>query len=101
MGMPFNGFSLIGYDNYRREYVGVWVDDMGTSMPTMSGRLDETGKVLTMYGEGDEPMTRELGKQIKYVNRIVDEDTHVFEIHDLAKGDENTVFMEITYTRKK
>ena len=101
MGMPFNGFSLIGYDNYRREYVGVWVDDMGTSMPTMSGRLDETGKVLTMYGEGDEPMTRELGKQIKYVNRIVDEDTHVFEIHDLAKGGENTVFMEITYTRKK
>lgn len=101
MGMPFRGFSLTGYDNFRREYVGIWVDDMGTSMAKMSGRLDQTGKVLTMYGEMDEPMWNEMGKQVKYVNRIVDENHHVFELHDLAIGGENTMVMEITYTRKK
>jgi hypothetical protein len=101
MGMPFSGFSLTGYDNYRREYVGIWIDDMGTSLASMSGRLDQTGKELTMYGEMDEPMWNEMGTQVKYVNRIVDENKHVFELHDLSIGGDDTMVMEATYTRKK
>jgi hypothetical protein len=100
MGMPLRGFALMGYDNYRREYVGVWVDDMSTTMLTISGRLDQSGKVLAMYGEMDEPTSGELGKMVKYVTRIVDDDTHVFEIHDLAIGGDRTMVMEVTYERK-
>jgi len=100
MGMPFTGFSLMGYDNFRREYVGIWIDSMSTTMATMAGRLDQSGKVITMYGEMDEPATGDLGKMVAYVTRIVDDHTHVFEIHDLGMGGPNTKMMEITYTRK-
>jgi len=100
MGIDFKGFGLWGYDNYRREYISLWVDDMGTAMSTTSGRLDQTGKVITLYGQMDEPMTGDLGKEIKYVYRIIDDNEHIFEIHDLAIGGDNTMVMEFTYTRK-
>lgn len=100
MGMDFKGFGLWGYDNYRREYISLWVDDMGTTMSTSSGRLDQTGKVITLYSQMDEPMTGDLGKAIKYVYRIIDDNEHIFEMHDLAIGGDNTMVMEFTYTRK-
>jgi len=100
MGMAFEGFMLLGYDNYRREYVSIWVDGMSSSMSFASGRLDQTGKIITVFGDMDEPMTGELGKVTKMVRRIVDDNTFVFEIHDLAIGGDNTMVMEITYKRK-
>jgi hypothetical protein len=100
MGMPFEGYQLLGYDNYRREYVAVWVDSFSTTLTQSSGLLDESGKVITLFGEMDEPTTGELGKMAKYVTRIVDDDTFVFEVHDLGIGGDNTRVMEITYRRK-
>jgi hypothetical protein len=100
MGMPFDGFQLTGYDNYRREYVGIWVDSMSTSLSVSSGRLDQEGTVITMYGEMDDPSLGHLGKMAKYVTRIVDENTFVFEIHDLAIGGDATKVVEMTYTRR-
>jgi hypothetical protein len=91
---------LMGYDNFRREYVSIWVDNLSTTLSTSSGRLDQTGKIITVYGEMDEPISGELGKMSKMVTRIVDENTFVFEIHDLAIGGDDTMVMEITYQRK-
>jgi len=72
------GFGFTGYDNYAKKY-----------------------KVLTLYGKMDEWTTGELGKNVKYVTRIIDRDKHVFEILDLAIGEPSTKVVDITYTRKK
>jgi len=74
---------------------------MSTAMNHAEGMRDRTGKVLTLYGTMDEPMTGEHDKPVKYVLRVLGPDKHVYEIHDLAIGEPHTMVIEVTYTRKK
>ena len=99
-GMPYEGIGLTGYDNFKKQFVGTWTDNMNTAVLTMQGHLDQSGKTLTMYGQMDEPTTGEQDKPVKYVTRVIDENQHVFQIYDLAAGDDYKAF-EVTYTRKK
>ena len=99
MAMPFQGLGLTGYDKMKQKYVGVWIDSMVTAMATSEGSADVEGKVLTMSGTMDDPMTGEKNKPIKYVMRIAGQDKHVMEMHDLSLG-EKSKMGEITYTRK-
>jgi len=101
MGMPMEGHSIMGFDNFRQKYFFVWIDNFGTGLTTAEGVMDRSGKVLTLYGKMDEPTTGERDKPIKYVYRFEGPDKHVFEIHDLTIGEPNTRVMEVTYTRKK
>lgn len=100
MGQQAHGFAIQGYDNFKKKYVGMWVDSMNTALLTMSGTASRDGKVETMWGLMDEPMTGEVGKHVKYVTRVIDNDKFVFEIHDLAIGGDKTMVVEIVYTRK-
>jgi hypothetical protein len=99
MAMPFEGLGTTGYDNFKKIYVGTWADDMGTQLLTMRGSYDPAKKTLAMYGEMDEPAMDVYGRMFKGVTRVVDKDTHVFEMYDLHVG-ENFKVMEITYKRK-
>ncbi len=98
--MPFKGLGMTGYDNYRNMYVGTWADNQNTYLLTMRGMADPTGKVITSYGEMDEPMMDVFGRTVKYVTRIVDDNKHVFEIIDLHAGD-NYKVVEVEYVRRK
>src|SRR3974377_1488776 len=40
MGQPFSGLGFTGYDNYKKRYVGAWMDNMGTVILTSSGTVD-------------------------------------------------------------
>ena len=99
MGKPFHGMSLTGYDNIKQKYNTVWVDDMHTAVVTAEGEAENGGKVITLEGKYDCPMTGQKNVAMKQVVRIISPDTHVFEMHDPSKGD-NSKTMEITYTRK-
>jgi hypothetical protein len=98
MGQPMNGVGYTGYDNFRKKYVSFWIDNMGTAMSTMEGKME--GNTLTMWGKMDEPSTGEKDKKVKYVTRVVDKDKHVFESYDVAAYGEKQPVMVITYTRK-
>ena len=101
MGQTMKGVGYTGYDNFRKKYVAFWIDNMGTGMSTMEGTMDKDGTTLTMLGKMDDPMTGEKDKKVKYVTRMIDKDTHVFESYDItAYGDKKPV-MVITHTRKK
>ncbi len=96
--MPFEGIGLSGYDNYRKQYVGMWADSMGTHMLTYTGTASPDGKVFTYYGQMDEPMLGVTGRMVRYVTRVISDDKHVFEMYDLHAG-ENHKAMEIVYER--
>lgn len=100
MGMPFHGRGLFGYDNFNKKYTTVWIDNSTTAVLYATGHADQSGKIITFYGTMDEPMTGEHGKNVKYVARLVDNRTMVYEIHDLAIGEPNTKVMEITYRKR-
>lgn len=97
--VPYEGIGMTGYDNVRNLYTASWCSNLGTNMLTMKGAADPSGKTFRMYGEMDEPMLDVFGRMVKYVSRVIDEDTHVFEIIDLHAKDDYKV-LEITYKRK-
>ena len=99
MGQPFHGISFTGYDNVREKYRSVWIDDMSTTMVVSEGDADSDGKVITLGGSYACAMTGEKDKATTQIYRILNQDKHVFEMHDPARG-ENSKVMEITYIRK-
>jgi len=99
MGKPMKGMGLTGYDNFKKKYVSLWVDDAGTAMFTSEGTADPDGKVFTFLGKMDDPLSGEKDKAVKYVIRLVGPDKRVFEMHELARGAKSLV-AEMTYTRK-
>ncbi len=97
---PYQGRGLTGYDNGRNMYTSSWASNMGTDVLTMKGSVDPSGKLFRFYGEMDEPMLGVVGRTVKYVTRIINDDKYVFEIIDLHASDDYKV-TEITYTRVK
>jgi hypothetical protein len=99
-GMPFEGMSLMGFDNKKKVYESTWIDNMGTGIMKMEGNWDEATKSMTMLGTFIDPAT---GKQMemRQLFRIIDKDHHFAEMY--CKGPDGKEFktMEISYTRKK
>lgn len=101
MGQPFEGIGTMGYNNFRNVYVGTWMDNTSTALFHSVGSVDhDTKKTITLYMEMDEPSLNVVGRMVKAVHRITDQDHHVMEMYDLHVGDNYKVF-EIVYSRKK
>jgi hypothetical protein len=99
MGMPFEGMSIMGYDNAKKLYTSTWVDNFGTGVITMEGPWDEATKSINFKGKGLDPMT---GKELlmRQVVKIIDNDTQEIQMYDTKDGKE-TKTMEMKLTRKK
>jgi hypothetical protein len=102
MGQPFEGRSIEGYDNVRKEYFSTWIDSMGTGLEVFHGTCDEPCKVLTQFSDGIDPMS---GKKIRtrQVTTYVDADTFREEMYVVGAGkdgqDEKTMEMVVKRTR--
>ena len=101
MGKPFHGASLMGYDTYKKKYFSAWVDDMSTGIMLGEGTASADGKVITMSGEYDDPMTR-TRHRYRWVTTLVSDDKHTFDWYDSDKdGKGEYRMMHNTYTRVK
>jgi hypothetical protein len=98
-GMKFQGLGYTGYDNYKKKYVGSWMDTMGTMMMTTIGTVDPSGKVFTSTSTIDDIMA---GKPmtVRMVTRIVDNNKHVMEMFGPDPSGKEFKMMELVYTRK-
>lgn len=99
-GQLFKGMGLTGYDNGKKKYAAVWVDNMGTGMMTAEGDLDASGKVMTFAGEVFDPMIGAV-KKVKSTETMVDDDTWKMEMFDVSPDGGEHKTMEITYHRAK
>lgn len=102
MGMPFEGQSIMGYDNATKKFVSTWIDSWSTGVMTMSGNWDAATKTLTM--SGTMPDICRPGKEctMREVFTVIDDNTQKMEMYapDSKTGKEYKV-MEINMTRKK
>jgi hypothetical protein len=98
-GMPFHGQSITGYDNLKKKYVSVWVDNLGTGLSFSSGSYDPDKKTLTFHREETDPASGQKVKT-KDVMRLTDNDKHEIESYRLT-DDKEVKVMHIVYTRKK
>ncbi len=102
MGMPFEQFSITGFDNYRQNWVTTVVNSMDTSMNFASGvPVDPTGKVKAQYGYLDEPSMKQFKKPYKVVTRLESKDHIVMEVWDLGMGAAGAEVLRFDLTRQK
>lgn len=97
MGMPFEGISVVGYDNAKKTFVNSWVDNMGTGMMYMEGKWDKSGKTVTYLGTSVNPMT---GKDMKVrqVLTFESDKSQYMEMYMTENGKE-TKSMELRMTK--
>jgi len=99
MGQAFNGIGLTGYDNAKKQYVGSWVDNMGTGIMTQTGSTTD-GKVWNFKGSSTDPMSgKDMPSEMKVT--VTDKDHHTMEMWGPGPDGKMFKMMEITYTRKK
>jgi hypothetical protein len=100
MGMPFNGMSLVGFDNAKKVFVSTWIDEMGTGIMKLEGPWDESTKSMTLVGKCVSPANGQEF-EMKEVFRIVDDKTQVMEMYGPdSKTGVPYKTMEITFTKK-
>ena len=97
-GMPFEGMSIVGYDNALKKFISTWVDNMSTGIMSMEGTYDEKTRTISMSGKCVDPMT---GKwmPVRETHKFVDDNTHIMEMFMQHEGKEFKS-MEIKMTRK-
>jgi len=100
MGMDFTGFSIEGYDNFKKKFVGYWIDSNGTGIFPFEGTLDASGKVRTVKATWDDIMTGGT-HDVRMVTTIIDKDTYKFDMYMKYPGAPEFKSMEMTYSRVK
>lgn len=101
MGAPFEGMSIMGYDNTKKEYFSTWIDNMGSGILVSTGNWDDATKTLNLSGTMKNPANG-LDCTMREVFKMVDDNNQVLEMYgpDPQTGKEFKT-MEIKYTRKK
>lgn len=100
MGMPFEGKSILAYNNASQEYTSTWIDNMSTGIMIMSGKYDEATKTINFSGTTVDPVTKKE-KAVREIYTIVDENTRKMEMFDVDYSGKEYKSMEIIMTRKK
>ena len=96
MGMPFTGMFLQAYDNATKEFIAIWIDNLGTGMSVSKGTYDEGTKTLNSTGTMVDPMS---GKELSYRQtvQLIDDNHQVMEMFMQADGKEyKNMVVELT-----
>ena len=96
----WEGFGITGYDNFKKQYVGIWADSMNTQIVSFFGNFEPVGNQFVFYGRYDDSARHIHGRLVKYVVTIVNRNKHVEETVDLHTGVEIKI-NEVIYTRNK
>ncbi len=98
MGMPFEGVSILGYDNAKKIFQSTWIDNFGTGITNMTGTWDQATNTVNFTGTSLDPMT---GNDIdmRQTFKIIDDNNQIIEMFATMDGKEMKT-MEIKMTRK-
>lgn len=97
-GMPFDGISMLAYDNAKKEFVNTWIDNMGTGITVLRGKMDEASKTLTLEGKMTDPGTGQENNT-RQVVKFPDANTQTMEMYCDYQGKEMKM-MEMTMKKK-
>jgi Protein of unknown function (DUF1579) len=95
----FEGFGFLGYDNFKKQYVSYWFDNESTMVIPLYGKCDGKGKVFTLTGSYDDPVSGKT-RQSRWIWTIIDQNKHALEMHDIDPDGKDNRNVEITYTRR-
>jgi len=96
MGMPMDGFHMLGFDKMKNEYLSLWADSMSTWWVTSRGKEGADGKVemkgtmVDMSGE----------RPFRMVIHHKGPDAYSFEMYDTIPPHGEIVMMQCEAKRK-
>ncbi len=96
MGMPFTGMMLQAYDNATKEFIAVWIDNLGTGMSVSNGTYDDGTRILNSTGTMIDPIS---GKELHYRQTVqmIDDNHQVVEMFIQEDGKEfKNMIIELT-----
>lgn len=99
MGSPFEGRSVLAYDNAKKMFVNTWIDNMGSGIVIMTGKWNDKTKTLELSGTQSDPMT---GKEspIREDIQVIDANTQKMSLYGPGMDKKEMKFMEMTMKRK-
>jgi hypothetical protein len=100
MGQPFSGIGYTGYDNYKKKYIGTWMDTASTAILTTTGSFDKAGKILTATGKMDDFATGKV-TTLREKTTFVSNDETLFEMWGPGPDGKEYKMLELRSTRKK
>jgi hypothetical protein len=99
MGMPMKGEGYLGFDNPANEFVGLWMDTLGTGVQVHRGSPGPDANTITLRGEFKDLAGRPVAS--RHVITFLNNDRHVFEIYHAPAGTPEFRSMRAEYTRIK
>jgi len=99
MGMPMEGMGLDAYDNATKEFISIWIDNFGTGVMNMKGKMDEATKTIVYTGTEVDPMTGK-DQMTKTIMKNIDDNHASMEMY-MIDGGKEIKNMQIDYTRAK
>lgn len=98
MGAPFVGIGISGFDNHKQKFVSTWMDSMATGIFVFEGNADKDGRSIIQRCSTDDPIRGPITWQS--VTRLVDDNTHQFEMYIIDQNGHEEKMMEISYIRR-
>ena len=98
--VPFGSFTMewhgvLGYDRGKKQYTGVWFDNMANTTESGTGEADSTGRTISFRGEHS--------GQAKFLWRISNDGKKAMtiEMFQVAKDGKETLVMKVRGEKQK
>ena len=98
-GHPFHGLGLTGFDRQKNAYMMVWLDDFGTGVIPLEGKLDGTGHVLTLEAPLPAGAASTTAPRLRVTDTWWDKDHHALAWWGQGPAGQPVKLSEILYTR--
>lgn len=101
MGQKFHGHGLWGYDEQKKKYTSVWVDNMADYVQIGEGECSDEGKTITMWVNIKTMEDATKWAKMKEVSKLVDKDHTTLAFSMTGPDGKEMEVGKIEYTRKK
>ena len=96
MGSPFEGQSIMGYDNAKKLFVSTWIDNFSSGITQFTGTYDEKTKTLNLKGHQTDPVSGN-DVAIREEMTMIDNDSYLMIMYGTGPDGKEAKFMEGTF----
>jgi len=100
MGSPFKGINIMGYDNAKKEFFSIWIDNTTTGLLSSTGSYDPQEKKFYFEAVAFDPISGQT-LEMREESYFASKDEYISITYTKSKEGQEFKNMEIRYTRIK
>ena len=100
MGAPFKGINIMGYDNVKKEFFSIWLDNSTTGLLSSKGNYDAGTKKFHFRAEMFDPLSGQI-MEMREEAYFSSKDEYISVTYAKLKDGEEFKNMEMKYTKVK